>query len=152
MALDLDGVAVSDLHDRIAKTLGWSTRDVQSLSMQSLRDLVRPIDPDLAREMDLVIQSGAYIIGEPTKPSPKRTSRKTKAQRERELEKSQRWLVMFQMPGSQWAYVARTGSGSAMSPDAAHDFGSRDAAEAQANALQGPRSSLRAKVTSRPKV
>jgi hypothetical protein len=60
---------MSDLHDRIAKALGWSTRDVQSLSMQSLRDLVRPVDPDLAREMDYAIQSGAYVRGEsgPTK-------------------------------------------------------------------------------------
>jgi hypothetical protein len=50
---------VSDLHERVAKELGWSVRDAQSLSMQSLRDLVRPVDPDLARELDYVIQSGA---------------------------------------------------------------------------------------------
>ena len=56
---------MSDLHDRIAKALGWSTKDVQSLSMQSLRDLVRPVDPNLARELDYVIQSGAYIRGIP---------------------------------------------------------------------------------------
>jgi hypothetical protein len=56
---------VSDLHDRAAKALGWSVRDVQSLSMQSLRDLVRPVDADLARQMDYVIQSGAYIHGAP---------------------------------------------------------------------------------------
>ena len=42
--LVLPEAPMSDLHDRIAKTLGWSTRDVQSLSMQSLHDLVRP-DP-----------------------------------------------------------------------------------------------------------
>lgn len=51
---------MSDLHDRIAKVLGWSTADVQSTSMQALRDLVRPHDSDLGREMDYVIQSGAY--------------------------------------------------------------------------------------------
>lgn len=56
---------MSDLHDRIAKAIGWSMKDVQSLSMQSLRDLVRPVDPDLAREMDYAIQSGAYVHGEP---------------------------------------------------------------------------------------
>lgn len=56
---------MSDLHDRIAKALGWTPRDVQSLSMQSLRDLVRPVDPNLAREMDYAIQSGAYARGEP---------------------------------------------------------------------------------------
>lgn len=57
----LDGFQVSDLHDRAARVLGWSPADVRSLSMQSLRDLVRPVDPDLAREMDYVIQSGAYV-------------------------------------------------------------------------------------------
>jgi len=58
---------MSDLHERAAKKLGWSVRDVRSLSMKSLRDLVRPVDLDLAREMDYVIQSGAYIRGEPLK-------------------------------------------------------------------------------------
>lgn len=56
---------MSDLHDRVAKALGWSTKDVQSVSMQSLRDLVRPVDPDLARELGYAIQSGAYIQGAP---------------------------------------------------------------------------------------
>jgi len=55
------------LHDRIARALGWNVRDAQSLSMQSLRELVRPVDPALAREMDYMIQSGAYIRGEPLK-------------------------------------------------------------------------------------
>ena len=65
---------MSDLHDRVAKTLGWSTRDVQSLSMQSLRDLVRPVDPDLARELDYAIQSGAYVRGTPA-PTKRRRHR-----------------------------------------------------------------------------
>ncbi len=68
---------MSDLHDRIAKTLGWSQADVRSLSMQSLRDLV-PVDPDLAREMDLAIQSGAYIRGEPGPTSPARPAKPPK--------------------------------------------------------------------------
>ena len=58
---------MSDLHDRIAKALGWSTQDAQSLSMQSLRDLVRPVDPAIARKMDHVIQSGAYVRGDPAR-------------------------------------------------------------------------------------
>lgn len=86
--------------------------------------------------------------------SKKAHARKSKAQRERELaeerEKNQRWLVTFQVPGSPWVYVAATGSGT-MDPDAAFDFGSCSAAESRAAAMQGPRSSLRAKVTSRPK-
>jgi hypothetical protein len=46
---------MSSLHDRIARVLGWSPTDVRSLSLQSLRDLVRPINPNLARELDLVL-------------------------------------------------------------------------------------------------
>jgi hypothetical protein len=57
---------MSDLHDRVAKALGWSPSDVRSLSMQSLRDLVRPVDPDLSRELGYAIQSGTYIRGTPT--------------------------------------------------------------------------------------
>lgn len=56
---------MSDLHERVAKALGWTVKDAQSLSMQALRDLVRPVDPDLAREMDYLIRSGEYIRGEP---------------------------------------------------------------------------------------
>jgi hypothetical protein len=92
----------------------------------------------------------------PDAPTSSKKPRKSKTQRAREsaeaLEKSQRWLVMFQMPGSQWSYVAVGGSGNTMNPDTAFDFGSREAAESRAEAMQGPRSSLRAKVTSQPKV
>jgi hypothetical protein len=56
---------LSDLHDRIARALNWSPADVRSFSMQSLRDLVHPVNPNLAREMDLVIRSGAYIANAP---------------------------------------------------------------------------------------
>lgn len=56
---------MSDLHERVAKALGWSVRDAQSLSMQALRELVRPVDANLARELDHLIRSGAYIRGEP---------------------------------------------------------------------------------------
>jgi hypothetical protein len=58
---------MSDLHERIANVLGWSVKDAQSLSMQALRELVRPVDPDLAKELDYMIRSGAYIRGEPLK-------------------------------------------------------------------------------------
>ena len=72
---------MSDLHDRIAKALGWSTSDVQSLSMQSLRELVRPVDPDLAREMDYVIQSGAYVRGTPAQSRERRSHSKKPEQK-----------------------------------------------------------------------
>lgn len=58
---------MSDLHDRAARALGWNVNDVRSVSMQSLRDLVRPVDPNLAQEISLAIQSGAYIRGEPAR-------------------------------------------------------------------------------------
>jgi len=51
----------SGIHDRIAKALGWPVRDVQSLSLQSLRELVRPVSPKLVAEIDREIRSGAYI-------------------------------------------------------------------------------------------
>jgi hypothetical protein len=78
---------MSDLHDRIARTLGWSPADVRSLSMQSLRELVRPVDPDLARELDLVIQSGGYIRGEPAAaPPPKMVTAKPAKKTAKDIE------------------------------------------------------------------
>lgn len=51
---------------------------MRSLSMQSLRDLVRPVDPDLAQEMSYAIQSGAYIRGEPDPATPTKPVKPTK--------------------------------------------------------------------------
>ena len=42
---------MSDLHDRIAHALGWTPAEARSLSIDSLRDLVRPVNPDLAQEI-----------------------------------------------------------------------------------------------------
>lgn len=56
---------MDNLHERVAKALGWRVKDAQSMPMQALRELVRPVDPSLARELDYLIQSGAYIRGEP---------------------------------------------------------------------------------------
>jgi len=52
---------MSDLYARAATALGWSPTDARSVSMPSLRDLVRPVNPDLAQEISLAIQSGAYL-------------------------------------------------------------------------------------------
>jgi hypothetical protein len=49
------------LQERIAAALGWPLRDVQSMSLQSVRDLVRSVDPGLAMEISETIDSGAYI-------------------------------------------------------------------------------------------
>ncbi len=74
---------MSALQDRAARALGWNPADVRSLSMRSLRDLVRPVDPDLAREMSLVIQSGACATTRKrtTGTSTRETSSKFKAAR-----------------------------------------------------------------------
>lgn len=81
-------------------------------------------------------------------------TKKTKRQLDREiaeaLAKSQRWHVMFQVPGSPWVWLSARGGGT-MNPDDAHDFGSQEAARARADAMTGPRSSLAAKVVSRKK-
>jgi hypothetical protein len=48
------------LHARAAKALGWSESDVRSVSLQSLRDLVRPVDPKLAADIGDAIASRSY--------------------------------------------------------------------------------------------
>ena len=56
----LYGGPTGSLHDRAAAALGWPLADTQSMSLQSLREVVRP----LAGEMDRAIRSGSYIVGE----------------------------------------------------------------------------------------
>lgn len=58
------------LHERIARALGWTVKDAQSLSMAALRDLVRPVDPCLAEDISDHIQSGRYILGERRETKP----------------------------------------------------------------------------------
>jgi hypothetical protein len=58
-----DGGPARTLDERIAEALGWPLRDVRSMSRQSLRELVRPANPDLAREIDVEIRSGRYVSG-----------------------------------------------------------------------------------------
>ena len=48
-------------HERIAKALGWAVKDTQSLSMQALRELVRPVDPKLAAEISDSITCGWHM-------------------------------------------------------------------------------------------
>jgi hypothetical protein len=52
------------IHERAARVLGWSLKDVRSHSMPSLREVVRGTgsDPQLVRAMDLWIRSGQGII------------------------------------------------------------------------------------------
>jgi hypothetical protein len=51
------------LHDKIAKVLGWTVADTKSMSLASLRELVRPVDLNLANELSDVIQNGGHIKG-----------------------------------------------------------------------------------------
>lgn len=46
------------LQERIAEKLGWTLKDVQSMSLQSLRENVRPVSPKLANELTTFIRSG----------------------------------------------------------------------------------------------
>lgn len=47
------------LHERIAEALGWTVEQVRSLSLPSLRELVRPVSMKLAYEITLQIQGGS---------------------------------------------------------------------------------------------
>ncbi len=61
----LYGDAGGTMHERAAKALGWSVADTQSMSLAALRELVRPVNPQLAGEMSRAIQSGSHIKGAP---------------------------------------------------------------------------------------
>lgn len=45
------------IQKRVAKALGWSLQDVQSMSLASLREQVRPVSPKLAHELTEAIRS-----------------------------------------------------------------------------------------------
>jgi len=49
------------MHERIAKALGWEVKEVQSFSLQTVRELVRRVDPALAEEISEVVRTGSHI-------------------------------------------------------------------------------------------
>jgi hypothetical protein len=51
------------IHERVGQALGWTDAEVKSFSFQALRELIRPVDPALARELDEAIRTGKYIVG-----------------------------------------------------------------------------------------
>lgn len=53
---------MDQLKERIAQALGWTVAETNTFSLQTLRELVRPVSPKLAHELDLQIQGGAYIV------------------------------------------------------------------------------------------
>lgn len=79
--------------------------------------------------------------------------RKTKAQIEREIadELAKKHCVRVQVPGGPLLWLTSKGTAS-FSPDEAHDFGSREAAERRIESLQGPHagSSYRYATTRKP--
>ena len=49
------------LHTRIAAVLGWTVAETQSMSMASLRELVRPVSAKLAHEITEHIRTGVVV-------------------------------------------------------------------------------------------
>ena len=49
------------MKERIAELLGWSLADVNSFSLLTLRELVCPLSPKLAHELDLAIHGGKWL-------------------------------------------------------------------------------------------
>lgn len=52
---------MNNLHERIAKALGWDVADVRTFSMHALREVVRPVSKDLAAEISEHIRSGDVL-------------------------------------------------------------------------------------------
>lgn len=48
------------LHERIAKVLGWPLSDVYSMSLLTLRELVKPIDAKLYWDITVSVRNAAY--------------------------------------------------------------------------------------------
>jgi hypothetical protein len=51
------------LHDRAAHVLDWPIEDVRSMSLQSLREHVRYVDPRLAEAISDEVSSGRHVGG-----------------------------------------------------------------------------------------
>ena len=52
---------LNDLKDEIATALDWNRNDVNAFSLQSLRELVRPLLPRLVTQIDEAIARGSHI-------------------------------------------------------------------------------------------
>ncbi len=60
--------AHDELHTRIAKELGWRVEDTESMSLQSLREVVRPVSPKLVHEIDVAIYAGTVVLPRQRRP------------------------------------------------------------------------------------
>lgn len=54
-------MALSDLHQRIASTLQWPLEEVQSFSLPTLRELIRPLSSKLVHEISSFMRSAEYV-------------------------------------------------------------------------------------------
>lgn len=52
------------LRERIAACLKWTVQDTYGFSLESLREMVRPVDRGLAQEVSSIIYSGKHITGQ----------------------------------------------------------------------------------------
>jgi hypothetical protein len=52
-----------DLTARIADILHWSTQDVRSVPIASLREIVRPVSPKLTYELTVLISGPTLLLG-----------------------------------------------------------------------------------------
>ncbi len=50
------------LHERIAKTLGWTVAEAMSFSLPALRELVRSVNPKLAHEISECLHTGQHLL------------------------------------------------------------------------------------------
>jgi hypothetical protein len=57
-----------DLHERVALALGWTPAEARSMSLPSLREAVRHVNPGLANEITMKMGSDDYIRGERRRP------------------------------------------------------------------------------------
>jgi hypothetical protein len=49
------------LHDRIAEALNWNIEETWGFSLAAMRDLVRPVDPELAQDITLAIEGIGHV-------------------------------------------------------------------------------------------
>lgn len=49
------------LYRDAARVLGWTVEQTHSISLASLRELVRPVDPALAEDISRVIAAGSHV-------------------------------------------------------------------------------------------
>lgn len=91
---------VLELQKTAAKVLGWSLEGVRSTSLQSLRDLVRPLDPDLSDALSLAIRTGQYVSQfEPGSTRPKKVVRLSQADTLRAMGFSPTQIANFKTKG-----------------------------------------------------